>query len=302
MTGQDTAAPAGRNLTDEALTRAVLASFDHAGSERLKTILQRLVAHLHAFVQEVQLTEEEWQRGIDFLTRVGHTTTATRQEFILLSDVLGISMLVIGLNQRRPPAATPSTVVGPFYLPGSPRFELGDDLAAGAPGEPCLVGGQVRSLTGDPVPAARIEVWQADEQGLYDVQRPGLERPQGRGQLVAGPDGRFWFWTVQPTAYPIPDDGPVGELLAAANRSPMRPAHVHFMVTAPGFQRLVTHVFVAGDPYLDSDAVFGVKSELVCTFERHQPGTAPDGTVMDRPYSSATYDLVLTPARDGPCG
>jgi hydroxyquinol 1,2-dioxygenase len=291
----ETAAPSSRNLEDDALTRAVLASFEHAGSDRLKTILQRLVAHLHAFVREVQLTEEEWLRGIDFLTRTGHATSETRQELILLSDVLGVSMLMIGINNRRPAAATQSTVIGPFYVHGSPRFKLGDDLAAGAPGEPCLVRGSVRSLAGEPVAGARIEVWQADEQGLYDVQYQGLERARGRGHLFSDADGRFWFWTVKPTAYPIPQDGPVGELLAASNRSPMRPAHVHFMVEAPGFQRLVTHVFAEGDPYLDSDAVFGVKSSLITSFERNPPGTAPDGTVMAAPYHTAGCDLVLAP-------
>jgi hydroxyquinol 1,2-dioxygenase len=277
------------------LTSAVLASFDRCTSPRLRTIMRSLVEHLHAFVREVELTEEEWFRGIDFLTRTGHVTTDRRQEFILLSDVLGVSMLMIGINNRRPAAATQSTVFGPFYVPGSPRFELGDDLAAGAPGEPCLLQGRVRSLAGEPVAGARIEVWQADEAGLYDVQYAGLEQARGRGQLRSDADGRFWFWTVRPQAYPIPEDGPVGELLAAANRSPMRPAHVHFMVTADGFQTLITHVFADGDPYLDDDAVFGVKRSLVTSFERHEPGTAPDGKVMAAPFFTATYDLVLAP-------
>jgi hydroxyquinol 1,2-dioxygenase len=284
-----------RNLADDELTSAVLASFEQCADPRLRTVLQSLVRHLHAFVQEVQLTEEEWSQGIDFLTRTGQISSDTRQEFILLSDVLGVSMLTIGINHRQTGAATPSTVFGPFYVQDAPAFELGDDLAGGAPGQPCLLQGQVRSLDGAPLAGARIEVWQADDRGLYDVQYAGLERPRGRGQLRSDPDGRFWFWTVKPEPYPIPADGPVGELLAAADRSPMRPAHVHFKVAADGFQTLITHVFVEGDPHLDSDAVFGVRSELVTPFERHQPGTAPDGTERAEPYYVATYDLVLAP-------
>lgn len=289
---------------DDQLTQAVLASFEQAASDRFRTVVQSLVRHLHAFVREVELTEEEWSRGIDFLTRTGQITTDQRQEFILLSDVLGVSMLTIGVNDRRPAGATESTVFGPFYVEGSPRFELGDDLSGGAPGEPCLVQGEVRSLDGEPVAGARLEVWQADDEGLYDVQYADLEHPRGRGHLFSDGDGRFRFWTVRPTAYPIPVDGPVGELLAAASRGIMRPAHVHFMVEAAGFQRLITHVFVAGDPYLGSDTVFGVKESLVAEFERHEPGTAPDGRVLDVPFYTAAYDLVLAPepSHAGPGG
>jgi hydroxyquinol 1,2-dioxygenase len=287
------------DLGDDQLTQAVLASFGQATGERLRAVMQSLVRHLHAFVREVELTEEEWARGIEFLTRTGRITSDQRQEFVLLSDVLGISMLTIGINHRRPGAATESTVFGPFFVEGSPRFEPGADLSAGAPGEPCLVQGRVRSVAGAPVPGARVEVWQADDQGLYDVQYDDLDHARARGHLFSGGDGRFWFWTVRPTAYPIPTDGPVGELLAAANRSVMRPAHVHFMVEAPGFQKLTTHVFVAGDPYLDADAVFGVKRSLVTEFHGHPPGTAPDGRVLEVPFFTAAYDLVLAPIDHG---
>jgi hydroxyquinol 1,2-dioxygenase len=282
-----------RNLADEELTRAVLASFDHSRSERLHEIMESLVRHLHAFASDVRLTEDEWLRGIEFLTRTGHITDDKRQEFILLSDVLGLSMLVIGQNHRAPPGATPATVFGPFFVEDAPRFANGDDIANGAPGEPCLMRGSVRSLAGAPVPEARIDVWQADEAGFYDVQQPELDGPRGRGHLYPERDGRFWFWTVKPAAYPIPDDGPVGDLLAAAGRGPMRPAHVHFMVKAPGYAPLITHVFAAGDPHLDADAVFGVKGELITPLERHAPGTAPDGRGLDVPYWTMTYDLVL---------
>jgi hydroxyquinol 1,2-dioxygenase len=286
-----------RNLADEELTEAVLASFGDCSSERFQEIAESLVRHLHAFAAEVKLTEEEWLAGIEFLTRAGDITDDKRQEFILLSDVLGLSMLVIGLNHGKPATATPSTVFGPFFVAGSPRFENGDDIANGAPGEPCIVQGRVISVAGEPVPNARLEVWQADDDGFYDVQQPGLEEPRGRGHLYSAQDGRYWFWTVKPTAYPIPVDGPVGGLLAGANRSPMRPAHVHFMVSAPGHQTVTTHVFADGDPHLDSDAVFGVKSELIAPVVHNEPGPAPDGRVLDVPFWSITYDIVLAPAR-----
>lgn len=285
-----------RNLADEELTRAVLRSFEGARSERFEEVARSLVRHLHAFVSEVRLTEEEWFRGIDFLTRTGHITDDTRQEFILLSDVLGVSMLVVGLNNRKPEKATGSTVFGPFFVEGSPRYENGADLANGAPGEPCFMQGRVLSVGGEPIPDARIEVWQADEEGFYDVQYDGLSEARGRGHLFSDGEGRYYFWSVRPEAYPIPNDGPVGDLLEAAGRSPMRPAHVHFMVEAPGYEKLITHVFEDGDEHLDSDAVFGVKSSLITGFERHEAGLAPDGTQMDRPFYTMSYDVVLAPS------
>jgi hydroxyquinol 1,2-dioxygenase len=284
---------ATRNLTDETLTAAVIASFAGARSERLRTVTESLVRHLHAFATEVGLTEDEWLKGIDFLTRAGHITDDQRQEFILLSDVLGLSMMVVGLNRSEPPGATESTVLGPFFVEGSKEFANGDNIAGDAPGEPCFMQGRVLDLEGEPVPGARVEVWQADEDGFYDVQYEGLGDPRGRGHLIADEDGRFWFWSVKPEAYPIPHDGPVGELLAAAGRGPMRPAHVHFLVTAEGYQTLITHAFAAGDPYLDSDAVFGVKSSLIAEFDRHDPGEAPDGTQFPEPFHTLTFDIVL---------
>lgn len=296
MDPQEPTIPDGaRNLSGETLTAAVLASFSHCASDRLTEIMASLVRHLHAFVGEVQLTEEEWASGIDFLTRVGHITTDQRQEFILLSDVLGVSMQVIGINHQRPAGATESTVFGPFFTANSPRYANGDDMANGAPGEPCYMHGSVRSLDGALIPDARIEVWQADDLGHYDVQYDDLENARGRGHLFSDGSGHYAFWSLLPTAYPIPDDGPVGDLLTAARRSPMRPAHVHFMITAPGYHTLVTHVFAKGDSYLDTDAVFGVKSSLIVPFERHEAGAAPDGRQMDRPYATMRYDFVLAP-------
>lgn len=296
--------PATRNLSDDDLTRAVLDSFAGTPSERTRAILQSLVRHLHAFVKDVGLTEEEWFKGVDFLTRTGHITDDKRQEFILLSDVLGVSMLVVGLNSRQggvndsheATSTTEATVFGPFFVEGSPGYANGDDIANGAPGEPCYIEGRVLSTSGEPVAGARIEVWQADDQGFYDVQYADLEAPRGRGHLHSDAAGRYWFWSVKPEAYPIPHDGPVGQLLGAAGRSPMRPAHVHFMITAPGYRTVITHVFAAGDPHLDTDAVFGVKSSLITAFERHEPGVAPDGRAVERPFYTARYDFVLAPA------
>ncbi|MEA2396393.1 MAG: hydroxyquinol 1,2-dioxygenase [Solirubrobacteraceae bacterium] len=282
-----------RNLSDEDLTRAVLDSFEGAPDPRTKEILQSLVHHLHAFATDVQLTEEEWAAGIDFLTRTGHMTDDKRQEFILLSDVLGLSMLTIGINHRVPDGATESTVFGPFFVADSPRYSNGDDIANGQSGVPCYVSGQVRSVSGDPIAGANMEIWQADDEGFYDVQRPDLDQAQGRGHLVSADDGRYWFWSVFPEAYPIPADGPVGDLLTAGGRHPWRPAHIHFQVSAPGYETCTTHVFPDGGRYLDSDAVFGVKSSLIQTFERHDGGEAPDGTAPDGEWWSMHYDFVL---------
>jgi hydroxyquinol 1,2-dioxygenase len=290
-----------RNLSDDALTDAVIASFAGTPSARTREIMQSLVKHLHAFVKDVQLTEAEWFQGIEFLTRTGHITDDKRQEFILLSDVLGVSMLVVGLGAGagdgpQATATTEATVFGPFFVEGSPSYPNGADIANGAPGEPCYMEGRILSTSGEPVAGARIEIWQADDQGFYDVQYSDLSDMRGRGNLTSAADGRYWFWSVKPEAYPIPHDGPVGDMLKAAQRSPMRPAHVHFMISAPGYKPVITHVFAGGDPYLDTDAVFGVKSSLITDFTRHEPGLAPDGKQIDRPFYTATYDFVLMPA------
>ncbi|GAA1721587.1 protocatechuate 3,4-dioxygenase subunit beta [Fodinicola feengrottensis] len=277
------------------LTEEVVRSFDTAG-DRLRTVTQSLVRHLHSFIAEVDLTEAEWAYAIDFLTRTGHITDDKRQEFILLSDVLGASMATIKVNHPAGGKVTESTVLGPFFVSDSPDFVNGDDISQGAAGQPCYVSGVVRDEDGNLVPNAFMEVWQADEDGFYDVQYPGLDTAQGRGRLSAADDGRFWFWTVHPEAYPIPTDGPVGELLTAAGRHPMRPAHIHFKVDAAGFDTLITHVFAADSKYLDSDAVFGVKRSLITPFTMQNPGVAPDGKTMDVPYYLVTFDIVLARA------
>jgi hydroxyquinol 1,2-dioxygenase len=284
-----------RNLADEDLTQAVLSTFEHCRSPRIQQVMRSLVSHLHAFVNEVQLTEDEWFKGIDFLTRTGHITDDRRQEFILLSDVLGVSMQVIGLNHQTSSGATASTVFGPFYVEDSPAFANGDDLANGAAGEPCFLHGSVLSTSGEPIPNAVLEIWQADENGFYDVQQKDFSSVYGRGHLHSDREGKYFFWSVKPAAYPIPQDGPVGELLEAASRSPMRPAHVHFMIKAPGYKTLITHVFKEGDPFLDSDAVFGVKSSLITSFDYREPGIAPDGRRVPIPFYTMRYDFYLDP-------
>jgi hydroxyquinol 1,2-dioxygenase len=277
-----------RNLTQDNITQAVIARFAATPDPRLKEIMTSLVQHLHAFAREVKLTEAEWFRGIDFLTRVGHITDDKRQEFILLSDTLGLSMLVVAMNNAKPEGATESTVFGPFFVEGAPKYQQGDDVANGAPGVPCLVRGHVTDLDGQPVPGAAIEVWQADAEGKYDVQRPEQGGHRARGSLVAGREGEYHFRSILAEAYPIPDDGPVGDMLRATKRHPWRPAHLHFMIQAPGYETLITHVFRNGDQYLDSDAVFGVRQSLIADWKKQ-----PDGTYL------VEYDFVLNKAARG---
>jgi hydroxyquinol 1,2-dioxygenase len=275
---------------EQAVTDEVAASYDGTKDERLREIVQSLTQHLHAFARDVRLTQEEWLAGIEFLTRVGHITDDKRQEFILLSDVMGLSMLTVGINAPASPEATESTVFGPFFVSTAPEVPLGGDIAHGANGMPCWVSGTVASTDGSPIAGARIEVWEADEDGLYDVQYPG-DVVAGRGRLTSADDGGYRFWSVKPNHYSIPADGPVGDLLRATNRGPMRPAHLHFKVTAPGHRTLITHVFVAGDEYLHNDAVFGVKDSLIAEFTEHQGRTAPNGTT--RRWTQVRFDLVL---------
>lgn len=298
MTTQTGTAPDQATATrEQALTDEVVVSFANAASPRYRQLMQSLVRHLHAFAREVRLTQEEWDAAIAFLTRVGHRTDDRRQEFILLSDVLGLSMLTVAINAPASAGATESTVFGPFFVADAPEVPLGGDIARGAKGTPCYVTGVVRSTDRRPLPGARIDVWEADADGLYDVQHDG-EHSAGRGWLRAGSHGEYAFWSVRPSPYPIPHDGPVGELLAAAGRGPMRPAHLHFKVDAPGHRTLITHIFAAGDPHLDHDVVFGVKDSLVVEFTERPPGTAPDGRAVDQPWVHIDFDLVLAPGQD----
>lgn len=288
--------PAQAAVEDQ-LVDAVVASFDGASDPRLAQVMQALVRHLHAFIRDVRLTEAEWNTAIEFLTAAGHITDDKRQEFVLLSDVLGASMQTIAVNNQAYKGATEATVFGPFFVTDAPEIPLGGDLSGGAAGQPCWVEGTVTDTDGKPVPGARIEVWECDEDGFYDVQYPD-GRMAGRAHLHTAADGRYRFWGLTPVPYPIPDDGPVGMMLNAVGRSPLRAAHLHFMVTAEGLRTLVTHIFVDGDPQLAiGDSVFGVKDSLITQFVQQSPGTpTPDGRDLgDYSWSSARFDIVLAP-------
>jgi hydroxyquinol 1,2-dioxygenase len=283
-----------RNFNEDTITRAVVERIGSAADPRVRQVSEALVRHLHAFVREVRPTQKEWEHGIDFLTRTGHMCDDKRQEFILLSDTLGVSMLVDAINHAASQGATESTVLGPFFVQTAPEKQNGEDISAGIEGEPMLVTGSVSTSEGKPVAGAVVEVWHSDDDGNYDVQQlDEIGDLAMRARLHTDADGRFHFWSIRPAAYPIPHDGPVGEMLEAQGRHPWRPAHVHFMISAPGFEQLVTHVFAAGDKYLDSDVVFGVKDALICEFVRCPPGLAPDGRATNRNYCHLNYDFGL---------
>jgi hydroxyquinol 1,2-dioxygenase len=282
-----------RNLDENTITAAVIERIVNTPDPRLKRIMTSLIRHLHEFAREVELTEKEWFEGIQFLSATGHITDEKRQEFILLSDALGLSMLVIAQNNRKPEGCTEATVFGPFHVAGAPQVELGADIANGALGEPCYVRATIKGLDGVPIPDAVVEVWQADANGFYDVQYQGNDTHRARGVLRSNSDGEVYFKSVLAEAYPIPSDGPVGRMLAATARHPWRPAHMHFMIEAPGYERLVTHVFRDHDRYLDSDAVFGVRSSLVTHWCKHQSGVTPDGGHSDSVFYTLDFDFVL---------
>jgi hydroxyquinol 1,2-dioxygenase len=282
-----------RNIDEDNITQAVIASHAAAGDARTRELMTSLVQHLHAFAREVKLSEAEWAEGIRFLTESCQMCNGRRQEFTLLSDTLGLSMLVTALNHRKPQGCTESTVFGPFHVEGAPHYEHGDDISHGAKGEPCYVRGRVRALDGTPIGGAKVQVWQSDADGLYDVQRAGAPEHRARGILASAADGSFHFKSIVAEAYPIPHDGPVGRLLRSLGRHPWRPAHLHFMITAPGYQRLVTHVFRSGDQYLDSDAVFGVRRSLVADWVHHASGHTPDGHTSAVPFTTLDFTFVL---------
>jgi hydroxyquinol 1,2-dioxygenase len=294
----DAEVSADQRAREQELVERVLASFDNTPDPRLKQVMQALTRHLHAFLREVRLSENEWAQAIAFLTAAGHITDDKRQEFILLSDVLGASMQTIGINNEAYANATEATVVGPFFVEESPHIPLGGDVAGGAVGQPCWVEGTVTGTDGEPVPGARIEIWQADDDGFYDVQYTD-KRTAARGHLFTDDAGGYRFWALTPTPYPIPHDGPVGKLLDATGRSPMRASHLHFMVSAGGRRTLVTHIFVRGDELLSRDAVFGVKESLVTDFEQQSPDTpTPDGhDLAGRTWSRVRFDIILAPDR-----
>ena len=288
-----------RNTTEQNITALATERFNKTPDPRLRKVVTSLVKHLHGFIREVEPTEGEWFAGIDFLTRVGKMCDDKRQEFILMSDVLGVSILVDAINHRLPDRATPSTVVGPFHIHDSPDFQSGANMAVGAPGIPLVLTGTVRSLDGQPIPNAIVDVWQPDGEGVYEAQKPGQAGPYLRGVYRTDKDGRYVVRTVAPIGYTIPLDGPVGDLVTRIGVSPYRPTHVHFDVSADGFAPVITHIFRNGDVHLDDDVVFAVKDRLVVDFAEEKPGTAPNGERITTPYLTANFDFVLAPARVG---
>jgi hydroxyquinol 1,2-dioxygenase len=282
-------------VTEQNITDVVLERWQQIPDPRLRQVMQAAIKHLHGFVREVEPTGAEWFAVIDWLTRTGKMCTDKRQEFILASDVFGVSMLVDAINHRLPTGATPTTVEGPFHVADAPERASGENMTAGAPGEPLFIAGTVRGLDGKPLAGARLDVWQTDGEGLYEAQRD-VTGPWMRGLYRSGADGSYAIRTVAPIGYTIPMDGTVGELMNRTKISHMRPAHVHFEVTAPGYAGVVTHLFKNGDPYIETDVVYGVKKELIIDFERKPPGRAPTGETVTVPYNVVRYDFVLQQA------
>ncbi len=289
---------AARNKTGDEITAEVLERFAATPDPRLRRIMLSLIGHLHAFVKEVELTEAEWFQAIGILTEAGRMCSDKRQEFILFSDTLGVSMVVDLISNRKPDGATESTVFGPFHRLGAPEMPAGGNIAPlDRTGVPTLVDGRVLDLDGRPIAGALLDVWQAQTSGLYDSQDPALGGLHMRGKFRTDADGRYLVRTVRPVNYPIPSDGPVGAMLRATGRHPWRPAHIHFVVSADGYQPVTTHIFDRRDEYLGSDAVFAVKDSLICDFERRE---TPDADAIrlgvEPPYEAAHFDFRLTPA------
>lgn len=274
-------------FTEENSVDTVNARMGADVSPRLAQVMASLIKHLHAFAKEVHLTQAEWEYGVDFLTKTGQICSGERQEFILLSDTLGVSMLVDAINNRRPAGATENTVFGPFHVDNAPHRAMGENISLDGKGESCLFDGKVIDLHGNPIKGARVDVWSDNADGFYDVQQPDIQpKWNNRGVFITGADGSYSFQGIKPVSYPIPDDGPVGQMLGHLGRHPYRPAHMHYLITADGYQKLVTHTFVGDDFYLTSDAVFGVKQTLIAPFER----LADAATLWHSPF-----DFVLTP-------
>src|SRR5262245_1860660 len=285
-------ARAGRTEPAE-ITAAAVSSFDACEDDRLREVLQSLARHLHGFATEVGLTREEWELAIRVLSETGHITDDRRQEFVLWSDALGLSMLVDALENPLPDGATESTVLGPFYVPGAPVRSYGESMAGRPAGEPAWVHGRVLDLDGAPIADAELDVWQNGDDRLYAVQDPEAPESHLRGRFLTRDDGSYAFLAVRPVPYTVPDDGPVGRMLAAAGRHPWRPAHIHLIVRAAGYRTVATHVFDAASEWIDSDAVFAVKPSLLREFVRHDAGEPGSPPGVDGPWWSVENDLVL---------
>jgi catechol 1,2-dioxygenase len=282
-----------RDFNENTATAAVIERMAGAKDARFKEIMTSVVTHLHAAIREVEPTLDEWMAAIQFLTATGHKSDDKRQEFILLSDTLGVSMLVDAINNRKPSGATESTVLGPFHVAGAPERKMGDSISLDGKGDPAFVSGRVVDQEGKPIEGALLDVWQTSSDGFYDIQDPNQPEMNLRGLFKTGKDGRFWFRTVKPSSYPIPTDGPVGKMLLAMGRHPMRPAHIHFIVGAAGFEPVTTHIFVEGDEYLDSDAVFGVKDSLIEPFAKTDDATEAKRLGLPNPFYKAEHTFAL---------
>ena len=282
-------------VTEDNITDLAVERWATAKDPRLAELMTALVRHLHDFAREVRLTEAEWMAAVQWLTRTGQISDEKRLEFILASDVLGLSMLVVQMNHRLDPAATPATVLGPFHIEGSPQLGFGEDMSDELPGVPLYLHGTVRDLAGDPVAGAVLDVWQADTEGLYEVQVADVDEARLRAKYTTREDGSYCVRTIAPKGYTIPMDGPVGDLISQTAISHYRPAHIHFLLDVPGYEPLITHLFQEGAEYLDSDVVFGTKQELVVPFEHREPGPTPDGGTSAEPWVEARYDFVLQP-------
>ena len=291
-----------RFLTEENSVETVNARMGPDASPRMKLVMSAVVKHLHALTKEIEPTHDEWQQAIDFLTAVGQKCTDWRQEFILLSDILGVSMLVEIINSRRPSGATENTVLGPFYVPEAPRYKNGTNICLDGKGEPLIVRGRVTDLEGNPIPGALVDIWQTNNDGFYDVQQKGIQPDWNlRGVFATENDGSYWYRSTKPRFYPIPDDGPVGQLLGRLDRHPNRAAHIHFIVSAPGYDPVITQIFPDDCRYLDEDTVFGVRETLIAKFKevRSQDDVKRLGLedVEERaPYFFINWDFVLTPS------
>ncbi len=282
-------------VTEDNITALAQERWATAKDPRTAQLMTALVRHLHDFAREVRLTEAEWMAAIQWLTATGQISDEKREEFILASDVLGLSMLIVQMNHRFAQGATPATVLGPFHIDGSPELDFGGDMSDDVAGTPLYITGTVRSLDGSPVAGAVLDVWQADAEGAYEAQLPDVDEARLRAKYHPRADGTYCVRTIAPKGYSIPMDGPVGDLIGRTEISHFRPAHVHFLLTADGYEPLITHLFEEGAEYLDSDVVFGTKQELVVAFEPREPGPAPDGGTCAVPWIEARYDFVLQP-------
>jgi|SRR5690606_19920645 len=284
-------------LNEQTITRAVLDRLSDCNDPRFKEVMTSLITHLHDFVREVKLTEEEWINALMFLTDTGKACTEKRQEFILLSDTLGVSMLVIALNHPPEKGSVESTVLGPYYWEGAPELPCGSNLAEGVVGERTLYSGRVLDVEGRPLPGALLDIWSGDGEGNYDMQMGEDVGMRARGKIRTDEQGRYWFWSIKPKFYPVPTDGPVGRMLRRMGRHPYRPGHIHLIISAPGHESVTTHLFPADSEYLYSDAVFGMRESLIAHYERHEPGRAPTGEHIETPYYTVEYDFRLRKAK-----